>query len=70
MQVSPDEQREEDFRSRMRQQADIDKDRDDARARDCRLGVSPACPKCGSHRFVDATKVEACEDCGYSQSYW
>lgn len=32
-------------------------------------GLSPKCPQCGSHRYVEATRGEFCEDCGAYQGY-
>jgi uncharacterized OB-fold protein len=28
------------------------------------------CPECGSRNYIEATKSEICDDCGYEQSYW
>lgn len=61
---------EQDFHRKRAIALAAEAEKDAEKARECRLGISPACPKCGSHRYVDATKVEECSDCGYSQSYW
>ena len=61
---------DDEHRRRMQQDEAIRQKQDDEQRRSVRLGISPACPKCGSHRFVDATKVEECLDCGYGHSYW
>ena len=37
---------------------------------EARMGLRPKCPKCGSGRYVEATKAEECDACGYSQGYW
>ena len=33
------------------------------------MGFAPKCPQCGSHRYIEATWSEQCDDCGYSQGY-
>lgn len=43
---------------------------DDELARRVRLGISPACPNCGSHRYIESTKTESCDNCGHGESYW
>lgn len=42
---------------------------DEERREQVSRGELPACPVCGSHRYVEATWVEHCSDCGYSQQY-
>jgi hypothetical protein len=43
---------------------------DEQRKEMANLGRAPRCPHCGSHRYIEATKSESCEDRGASQSYW
>jgi uncharacterized protein (DUF983 family) len=64
------EEQEAAYRKRLADQWKRDVEIDEEKKREVRLGISPACPQCGSHRFVDGTKVESCSDCGYAVSYW
>ena len=44
----------------------------DEKERQMRRNASsgPKCPECGSRNYIETTKVEVCDDCGYEQSYW
>jgi hypothetical protein len=53
-------------RDHFAQEAEADREREQA----AKLGLSPKCPQCGSHRYIKGTKAEECQDCGQSQSYW
>jgi uncharacterized protein (DUF983 family) len=42
---------------------------DEEQRRRVALGERRGCPQCGSHRYVEATYAEHCDDCDYEQTY-
>lgn len=60
---------EADFIRRRNEHID-QKDKEDAeRASLAKIGLSPKCPNCGSHRYSEGIRYETCNDCGVGQRY-
>lgn len=61
---------EEDFQRRLEEHREYEAKLDSDKEAMVRMGMLPACPSRGSHRYIAGVKAEVCEDCGYGQSYW
>lgn len=64
------EEKEREFQKRKREWFAQEAREDEEKQKRAELGLSPKCPNCGSHRYLEGIKHESCSDCGLSESYW